>query len=77
MTTEERIDRSQMRSPARIGVLLGICLGTIFVLVGARLLFSLFHQVDWGMCVVFCVGLLLASAILLPLFLVRKHTRSP
>ncbi len=39
--TDECIDRSAMRSYARMGVLLGISLSALLVLIGASLLFSL------------------------------------
>jgi hypothetical protein len=59
-----------------MGVLLGISLSALLVLIGASLLFSLVHKVDWRVCAALCVCMLLAAIALLPFLLAPTRARS-
>ena len=50
---------------ARMWVLVFIWGGALLVLIGASLLYSFVHEVDWHVCATLCVILLLALVILL------------
>ena len=77
VTTEEQFYKSVIRSYVRKRVLLGIWLSELLVLIGASLLFSLVHQVDWRICASFSIIILLSAVVLLLFFLARTYARSP
>jgi MFS family permease len=63
--TEEQSIKSVRRSYARTWVLVAMGGSVFLALIGASVLFSFVHQVDWRVCAVLCVCLLLALLSLL------------